>query len=85
MSGTNSPAARSWLDWGKPVKEPYPGCIVILERGKNSWQGHVGLYIGETPHKIKILGGKQNNKVGISYYSKEKVLGIREVFIIPFY
>jgi len=78
MEGTNSPAARSWLNWGRQILKPYKGCIVILKRGTQSWQGHVGFYVGETEQKIKVLGGNQNNQVNISYYSKDKVLGYRE-------
>ncbi len=78
-AGTNSPAARSWLKWGKEVKKPFEGCIVVLSRGNKSWQGHVGFYVGETEHKIRVLGGNQNDQVKISDYPKEKVLGFRTV------
>jgi len=78
IEGTNSPAARSWLNWGRQIIKPYKGCIVILKRGTKSWQGHVGFYMGETEQKIKVLGGNQNNQVNISHYDKSKVLGYRE-------
>lgn len=77
LSGTNSKLARSWLNWGKPLVEPRRGCIVILRRGNEPWQGHVGFFIRETPKSVVILGGNQNNKVGVDFYSKSRVLGYR--------
>ena len=66
--GTKSASARSWLKWGKPLKEPKEGCIVILKRGNSSWQGHVGFYVGTSGSHILILGGNQGNEVNISSY-----------------
>jgi len=77
--GTDSPAARSWLKWGRPVAEPYEGCIVVLKRGTSSWQGHVGFFVKENERSIWVLGGNQSNQVNISRYSKSKVLGYRDI------
>jgi len=75
--GTNSAAARSWLDWGVPVDTPEPGCIVVLKRGNSSWQGHVGFYAGETESAVEILGGNQSDEVNLTLYPKTRVLGYR--------
>jgi uncharacterized protein (TIGR02594 family) len=77
--GCKSLTARSFMNWGKAVKKPYPGCIVVLWRkSPESWEGHTGFYIGETANHIKILGGNQGNKVSIAEYPKYKILGYRE-------
>lgn len=77
LEGTRSAAARSWLKWGKPLKEPVEGCILILKRGTQPWQGHVGFYAGEKHGAILVLGGNQRNSVNISSYSSERLLGYR--------
>ena len=66
--------ARSWLRIGKQVLFPDIGDLSIFYRVKRtSWQGHVGLFGGLSIDKKKIwvLGGNQNNRIGISGYPKE--------------
>jgi uncharacterized protein (TIGR02594 family) len=75
--GTRSALARSWLKWGREVKAPYKGCIVVFERGE-SWQGHVGFFVHEENGMIGCLGGNQSDAVSIAYYPKSRVLGYRE-------
>lgn len=78
FASSKSLAARSYLNWGKRLTKPKIGCIVVFSRGNpNGWQGHVGLYMGETDTHIKVLGGNQNNEVNISNYSKSRLLGYR--------
>ena len=80
IKGTNSLAARSYLKWGVPVdlKDAEPGDIVIFWRGnKDSWQGHVGFYAGETDKTINVLGGNQGNAVSYAAYPKSRLLGVR--------
>jgi uncharacterized protein (TIGR02594 family) len=77
IKGTNSALARSWLDWGKEVKEPYKGCVVILSRGL-AWQGHVGFFVEENGSMIGLLAGNQGDAVSIEYFPKSKILGFRE-------
>lgn len=87
MSGAGVPynkgdaaAARSWLKWGRELKEPTLGCVVIFWRqSPTSWQGHVGFYAGKTPDgkKILVLGGNQSNRVSIAPYDADRVLGFR--------
>ena len=77
--GSKSLAARSFLNWGKVVKRPYPGCIAVFSRGDpRGWQGHVGFYVGESGGKINVLGGNQSNQVSIAGQSKARLLGYRE-------
>jgi uncharacterized protein (TIGR02594 family) len=79
FAGSKSLAARSFLNWGKAVPTPYPGCIVVFSRGDpRSWQGHVGIFLGEAAGKIHVLGGNQGNEVSIAEYAKGNLLGYRE-------
>lgn len=76
--GTGSLAARSFLDWGTAVDKPSYGDVVVLKRGNNSSQGHVGFYEGENPDgTIRVFGGNQGNRVGTDNYRRENVLGYR--------
>ena len=68
--------ARSWLTWGKPLDKPIPGCVVVLKRGNNPQNGHVGLYV--QPGKdstIYVLGGNQGDAVTIAKFRESSVLG----------
>ena len=81
--GTKHAAARSWLDWGVPIKEPRRGCIVVFKRFGPPGSGHVGFYLGETEKEILLLGGNQQNlvtkifEVSEKYYPKKDLLGYR--------
>ncbi len=79
LKGTNSAAARSWLKWGKEISEPITGCIVVLKRGNNPKQGHVGLYVKSEngTNKIRVLGGNQSDCVNVQFYNKNDVLSCR--------
>lgn len=79
VKGTNNAAARSFLKWGKSVKEdPKEGDICIFWRGSpESWQGHVGFYVREDLINIYVLGGNQNNSVCVQAYPKSRLLDIR--------
>lgn len=73
--------ARSWLSWGIPVSEPKTGDIVVFWReSKDSWKGHVGIYVNRSSHTlINVLGGNQNDRVCIMEYSLDRVLGFRRL------
>jgi uncharacterized protein (TIGR02594 family) len=76
----NNLLARSWLEIGEEVKSPQLGDIVVFWRDKkNSWTGHVSLFIykDEKQNKIYCLGGNQNEQVCIAPYSAETVLAYR--------
>lgn len=77
QKGTQSLAARSYLNWGTKLKTPKPGCIVVFKRGNSNWQGHVAFFLRDLGNKIEVLGGNQSNKVSIATYSKASLLGYR--------
>ena len=76
--GTGSALARSWLDWGKPLAAPVPGCIVVLSRDDpSSWKGHVGFYLRSDDAFVYLLGGNQLEQVREHFYPLGSVLGYR--------
>jgi uncharacterized protein (TIGR02594 family) len=75
--GTNSAAARSWLDWGKEIDKPITGCIVVLSRCHDPQKGHVGFFFSQTKLFINILGGNQNKSVCYEWFSKYNILSYR--------
>lgn len=84
-SGTSSPrtkkaTARSWLKVGEPTKNPKVGDVVVFWRdSRNSWKGHVGIFISKRGGKIYVLGGNQDNKVCIKSYDEDRLLGYRRM------
>lgn len=79
IKGAN-PSARSWLNVGTKTNNPTPkNSIVVLWRvSPSSWQGHVGIYMGEdskNKDRILIFGGNQKNSINITSYPKSEVLG----------
>ena len=74
--------ARSFLQWGMEVlDEPQYGDVIVFPRGKSSWEGHVGFYVGtrvidEIDYYI-ILGGNQDNSVSYELYPAYRALGVR--------
>ena len=79
--GTNSAAARSFLNYGQPVSQPTRGDIVVLSRGNDPSKGHVGFYEGpgSTPGTVRILGGNQNDSVSVSEFPEASVIGYRRI------
>jgi uncharacterized protein (TIGR02594 family) len=73
-AGTDSAWARSWLNWGRVIETPVPGCITILTREGG---GHVGFFISRTSKTIKILGGNQSDCVCEMDYKADRLLGFR--------
>lgn len=78
--GTGSAAARSWLKWGTPIKDPQVGDIVILKRGNDPKKGHVGFYQGIQSGLVKVFGGNQQNKVCSMHFNADHVLGYRRYY-----
>ncbi len=73
-------SARSWLNVGQEIKQPRVGDIVVFWReSKNSWKGHVGIFVSFSPdgRSINVLGGNQGNKVSIAPYPVSQLLGYR--------
>lgn len=71
--------ARGFLHWGDPMfyDEIKKGDIVVFPRGSNSWQGHVGFYVGSYGGKWVILGGNQDNTVSYKMFDPIEALGVR--------
>ena len=75
--GTNSAAAKSWLDWGAAVAVPAMGVVVVIKKstsgvtqGTGSSSGfHVGFFISMSALHIRILGGNQGDQVKYSDFS----------------
>ena len=82
LKGTNKANARSWLTVGTAVDYPEPGDVVVYWRGSvDSWQGHVGFFMGydKSGDRIYTLGGNQGNQVSITAYPANKLLGFRRL------
>lgn len=78
IAGTGSALARSWLDWGKPLDAPVPGCVVVLYRDDpGSWKGHVGFFVRVDAPQIYLFGGNQLERVCENAYPLESVLAYR--------
>lgn len=70
-------AARKFLEIGIKKDIPELGDIVVLERGPG--KGHIGFYINENEHTIKLLSGNSMDSVSINDFKKSRVLGIRSI------
>ena len=67
--------ARDWMRWGYSIPRPIEGCVVVFERQGG---GHVGFVLGVDKYgNLMVLGGNQANRVSISPFSHERVLGYR--------
>lgn len=82
VTSTRSAASLSWLRWGKELKSPVRGCVVIFERmGKNGQvipnRGHVALWLGQQGRITYVLGGNQRNQVGVNAYRTDRIIGYR--------
>lgn len=80
LNYTNSPLARSWLNIGEAIEHPEPGDIVIFWREqKDSYQGHVAIWLGETEEGTVCLGGNQDDSVCIRVHDPKMILGYRRL------
>jgi uncharacterized protein (TIGR02594 family) len=70
-------AARGYLQWGKAVTKPYPGCVAVFKRG-TGWQGHVAFYLSHGEKGINVLGGNQGDAVSVMRMKPADLLGYRE-------
>ncbi|MEL6921112.1 MAG: TIGR02594 family protein [Pseudomonadota bacterium] len=73
----NRLTARLWLTYGRPV-EPQIGAVLVFWRvARDSWQGHVGLYMAEDDEAYHVLGGNQGDAVSVVRIAKDRLLGAR--------
>jgi len=82
MIYSKSLTARAWLTVGLKINKPSPGDVVVFWREKrNSWQGHVAIFLCEDEQEglIYCLGGNQQDKVGIEPYPTNRLLGYRRL------
>ncbi|MFN3424918.1 MAG: TIGR02594 family protein [Novosphingobium meiothermophilum] len=79
LPGTGALNARSFLNYGQDAtSNPQAGDIVVLRRGNNAAQGHVGFFQGfDGNGNVRVLGGNQGNEVSTQSFSPNDVLGIR--------
>lgn len=79
VKGTGSLAARSFLNFGQDsTSNPQAGDVVVLRRGKNSAQGHVGFFEGfDQRGNVRVLGGNQSDGVNTKSFNRNDVLGFR--------
>jgi uncharacterized protein (TIGR02594 family) len=78
IKGTGSRAARSWQHWGEKLDEPRLGCVAVLWReSKQSWKGHVALWLATRGDHLELLGANQNRSVCIKLYPAERLLSYR--------
>ena len=83
ITRSNSAWARSWLMYGEPIELENAEVgfdICIFQRGTGQ-QGHVGFYAGMKDEKIMILGGNQSDSVSVMLFGKEKLLGVRRLWV----
>lgn len=83
MTGTDSKWAMSWHDsgWGRDVTDdPEEGDICVFRRRSGGPAGsvkggHVGFFTADLGERIALLGGNQSNRVKITRYPKDGMLG----------
>lgn len=70
--------ARSWLTVGQavPLSEAQRGDVVVLSRGSNPAQGHVGFFDHVDRYGIWLLGGNQSDAVNVSAFPTSRLLGV---------
>ncbi|HWM31377.1 MAG TPA: TIGR02594 family protein [Methyloceanibacter sp.] len=77
IKSSGSLLARSYLNWGKKLKQPRQGCIVVLKRGNSTWQGHIAFFDHEEGGRLVCLGGNQSDRVCFAPYATSRLLGFR--------
>lgn len=75
IQSTRFESAKSYLEWGEPLSNPIPGCIVVFTREGG---GHVGFVMGRThAGGIVVLGGNQSDAVNYKVFPCLRVSGYR--------
>ncbi len=77
---SNNLGARSYLNYGAPLEEPVPGCIVVFWRGdpNDTSRGHVAFLDHVDDKYVYALGGNQGNMVQVRPYDRNRVLAFRQ-------
>lgn len=76
LEGSGKWNARSYLTWGVP-SPLVTGAIVVLLRGGNAWQGHVGFCVSSSTALVELLAGNQGNAVSIASFQRSRIVGVR--------
>lgn len=66
--------ALNWKAFGRPLKEPALGAVLVFKRPGG---GHVGTYEGERKDAYFVLGGNQSNAIKRSWIAKNRCVAIR--------
>jgi len=53
--------------------------VVVLMRGSNNANGHVGLYSGQIGPTVYLLGGNQNNTVNVSGFNADRIVSVNRI------
>ncbi len=83
FQGTDNKGALSWEDWAQDAtRDPAPGDIPVFRRRAGSKTGrvlggHVGFLVSEdeSTGRIQILGGNQSDRIRISAYPRDGMMG----------
>ena len=76
VKGTTSARARSWANWGVECP-PKLGCVVVMSRGSNPMQGHVGFLVSVHGNQVIVLGGNQGDRVCEATFPADRVIAYR--------
>jgi len=82
LSRSGSKAARSWLTVGDHVelnKAEQGLDVIVLSRGTNQNQGHVGFFYEFRNGDVGIIGGNQGDAVSLAYFNKDNILAVRRL------
>lgn len=67
--------ALAWANWGAPLAQPLPGCVVVFRRDGG---GHVGLVTGRAADgRLLVWGGNQGNAVNERPFDTSRVVAYR--------
>jgi uncharacterized protein (TIGR02594 family) len=75
ITGTNSAAAISWINWGKPCV-PMTGAVTIIRNAKVAGSRltasgyHVGFLVQDLSSHYRLLGGNQSDQVKKTLFPK---------------
>lgn len=75
---SHAAGARQWAErnYGKELKEPIPGALLILKRGKYP-SGHITFFldwVDKAKTRMRCIGGNQNNAVTIAEYPVSQLI-----------